>query len=164
MDSLRVGRPFVPFSIRVAEDGTSTLQWFVDAPEERAVARARHEVATSRCVRYAVALVEQIRDRQGTRRPAVVVEVGGRTSEQALRMGQPYEPFGGLDAPLRALGSPIMLGDTTNVLRGSALDPGKPAAFVAVCPKCSQRNRVSLARVRERLPKCGACSESLVST
>ena len=108
-------------------------------------------------------LHEEIRDREGVKRPAIVAEVGDRDHEQALRMGQPYVPFGGPGQPLETLGNPMMLGDTTNVLRGSTVDPGKPASFIVVCPGCSKKNRVSLARVRDRLPKCGSCGNALLS-
>ncbi|MEM6993159.1 MAG: hypothetical protein AAF721_21780 [Myxococcota bacterium] len=162
IDSLRVGRDFVVFAIRAPADGEPTLHWYVDADEETSVTRARHETATSDCQRYAIARQQEVRDREGTKRLAAVVEVGDRDHEQALTMAQHYQPFAGPGTELSTLGNPMMLGDTTNVLRGSTLDPGRAAAFIVVCPKCKKRNRVALARVRDRLPKCGACSESLL--
>ena len=56
----------------------------------------------------------------------------------------------------------MMLGDTPNALTEALDEPAKPAAFVVVCPGCTKRNRVSVARVREQLPKCGACGAGLV--
>ncbi len=162
IDSLRVGRPFAVLALHGTEDGTRTLRWFSEATDDKSVLRARHETATSDCHAYAIVVHEDVRDREGTMRRAVVVEVGDRTHDNALRMAQHYDPFGGPDQPLEARGNPMMLGDTVNVLRGSALDPGRPAAFVVVCPKCSKKNRVSLARVRDRLPKCGSCGASLL--
>lgn len=165
IDSVRVGRPFGVFAIRVSgDDDSAELFWYFDADDERAANRARRTTATSECKRYAVVLHEEIRDREGVKRSAIVAEVGDRDHEQALRMGQPYVPFGGPGQPLETLGNPMMLGDTTNVLRGSTVDPGKPASFVVVCPGCSKKNRVSIARVRDRLPKCGSCGNALLST
>ena len=161
-DSLRVGHPFVVFAVVVAADESAALRWYVDASDEIAAQRARHETANSDCQRYAIVAHEEVRDREGVLRPAMVAEVGDRNHDEALRIAQPYEAFDGPDVPLKLIGNPIVLGDTVNVLRGSAIDPGKPASFVAICPKCKKRNRVSLARARARLPKCGACSESLL--
>jgi len=162
VDALRLGRPFEVFAVHLDAAGESTLHWFHDATSEAALLRARHTTATSDCASYAIASHEEIRDREGKKRPAVIVEVGDRDHDGALRMAQPYRPFLGLGQPLETLGNPMMLGDTTNVLRGSTLDPGREPAFVVVCPGCRKQNRVALGRVRARLPSCGACGKSLL--
>lgn len=164
LDSLRAGRPFVVFCLRAVAETSPTLHWYSDATPKAAAGRARHATATSDCDRYALVVQEEVRNRDGELRLAAIAEVGDREHDNALRLAQHYEPFAGPDAPLSAMGNPMMLGDTDNVLRGSALDPGRPAALVVVCPKCSKRNRVTLDRVRDRLPKCGACGESLLQT
>lgn len=163
IDTVRVGRPFTVFAIHERGEQEAELKWFVDVSDEAAAIRARHVTATSECERYAIAHHEEIRDRDGVKRLAVVVEVGDREHDDAMRMGQPYEAFAGVSSPLQTLGTPIMLGDTTNVLRGSAIDPGKAPAFVVLCPGCGKKNRVSLARVRDGLPKCGACRKELLA-
>jgi hypothetical protein len=172
VDSVRTGRGFEAFAIHQREGGEGgaeahaepELRWFVDVSLEAAVARARHVTATSACRRYAIGLHEEIRDREGVKRAAVVVEVGDREHDTALRMAQPYRPFLGPGQALETLGNPMMLGDTTNVLRGATVDPGREAAFVVVCPSCKKKNRVSLARARTQLPKCGACHQGLLES
>lgn len=163
IDAVRAGQPLTVFAITTSPDEEPGLQWFVEATHEAAIARARHAIATSEAARYAVGLEEEIRDREGKKRTAVVAEVGDRDHDTALRMAQPYIPFLGPGRPVQRLGNPMMLGDTTNVLRGATLDPGPTSSFVVVCPSCGKKNRVSLARVRNRLPKCGSCSKGLVS-
>ncbi len=163
IDAVRAGQSLTVFAITTPPDEEPALRWFVDATGEAAVVRARHAIATSDAGRYAIGFEEEIRDREGKKRSAIVVEVGDRDHETALRMAQPYVPFLAPGRPLQRLGNPMMLGDTTNVLRGATLDPGRAPSFVVVCPACSKKNRVSLERVRSRLPKCGSCSKELVS-
>lgn len=163
VDAVRAGQPLTVFTITTQADDELKLQWFHDATPPAAATRARHAVATSDAGRYAIGVEEEIRDREGKRRMAIVVEVGDRDHETALRMAQPFVPFLGPGRPVERLGNPMMLGDTTNVLRGATIDPGRPAAFVVVCPECGKKNRVALARVRTKLPKCGSCGKGLVS-
>lgn len=161
-DTVRAGAAFVPFVLLQDEAGELQPKWCVDATPEAAVDRARHTAATSTCVRYAVTRHDEIPDREGIKRAAVIAEVGDREHEAALRMAQPYRPYLSPTQRAEPIGTPIMLGDTVNVLRGATTTPGPEPAFVVLCPACSRKNRVSLRRVREKLPTCGACRKSLL--
>ena len=40
---------------------------------------------------------------------------------------------------------------------------GPERHFIVLCPQCSGKNRVSLAKVRSRMPRCGRCKGELLS-
>ena len=40
---------------------------------------------------------------------------------------------------------------------------GQDKFFVVLCPQCSGKNRVSLAKVRSKMPRCGRCKSELLS-
>lgn len=161
LDALRLGAPLQPFVLVEREDEELELAWQADPDLAAGVARARHAAASSSCVRYAVGTHEDILDREGVKRAAVVVEVGDRDHDTALRMAQPYRPYLSPQQRAEPIGTPIMLGDTANALREPPPAPGPEPAFVVLCPACSRKNRVSLRRVRDQLPKCGACRKPL---
>jgi hypothetical protein len=162
IDSLRTGRPFVAFALwELGED--ISLEEFIDVDVAAGCRRARHRVASVGAIRYAVVGHEELRDREGIKRLAVVAEVGETGSETAMRMAQPYRPFVGPRGPLEISGSAITIGDAPNALAQPAVEVGSPPSFVALCPACARKNRVSLARVRTTWPKCGGCGAALAS-
>jgi hypothetical protein len=162
LDALRLGTPLQPFALLQRDTADIEVSWQADADLATAFARARHVAATSGCSRYAIATHEDILDREGVKRAAIVAEAGDREHDTALRMAQPYRPYLAPTQRAEAIGTPIMLGDTANVLRTPPPTPGPEPAFVVLCPSCSRKNRVSLRRVREQLPKCGACRKPLL--
>lgn len=162
LEALRLGTPLQPFVLLKSDGADLEIAWQADPDPALALGRARHRAATSGCVRYAIAVLEDILDREGVKRAAIVVEAGDRDHDTALRMAQPYRPYLSPQQRAEAIGTPIMLGDTTNVLRQPPPAPGPEPAFVVLCPSCSRKNRVSLRRVREQLPKCGACRKPLL--
>jgi hypothetical protein len=40
---------------------------------------------------------------------------------------------------------------------------GQDKFFVVLCPQCSGKNRVSLSKVRSKMPRCGRCKGELLS-
>jgi hypothetical protein len=40
---------------------------------------------------------------------------------------------------------------------------GPDKFFIVLCPSCSGKNRVSLAKVRTKMPRCGKCKGELLS-
>ena len=42
--------------------------------------------------------------------------------------------------------------------------PNQDKFFIVLCPQCSGKNRVSLAKVRSKMPRCGRCKSELLSS
>lgn len=155
IDGVKRGERFSPFV--VTEIGAQRgLARFDHLSPAEALEEARRVVE---CVpmevdRYVIAHAGDITV-GGESTPAIFAD-GGTRGGEAMRYAHRYRPAMIASSPASVIRERLAIGPIENLL-------DKDRFLVVVCPSCAAKNRVSLMRIREKNPVCGACRRSLAA-